>query len=134
MLLFGISGPNGLGDDSDAASGCAAGMHWNINTGACEDNDAPAAGADTGCGPGLYWNVSKQQCLPTQSGSSNSPSWWESLVSSVAKGAVQAGSAAIQKAGAPPVIVPAAKPWYTTPVGIGGIAIGIVALVMLLRR
>src|SRR5258706_4409810 len=148
MLLFGIEAPQmghtyqgyalrGFAGGADACNvdtDCMGGQTCNGSTGLCEEIGS-GDGADTGCGAGMYWNINKGQCLPvgtsSQSTTSAQAPWWSTAITALTKGVVQSQ---LPKAGAMPTAMVAATPWYQTPVGIGGIAVGIIALVLLLKK
>lgn len=128
MLLYGLSG--GLSD----VPTCSPGYVWNDVEQAC---DYPTASGPPVCSPGYVWNAAEGACdWPTgtapgapnmQTQGSGSP-WWATLTQALATGVTQG----VTSPGAPaPVVAPA---WYTTPVGIGGLAVGVILLVFLLKK
>jgi hypothetical protein len=73
--------------------------------------------------------------VPTNPDPTQTP-WWQSLVSGIAQGATHEIFGGDKPATQPtlPLPIRPAAPWYTTPIGIGGLAVGGLVLILLLRK
>ena len=160
MLFYGVNGASPLGGLRDAQTDCITacgecggqpcdGSDYNSCVAGCPN--APPAGSSAGSG---YANAC-EACLAsptttdcsgpcgtsataTRSGGSGTTMstgnsqgsgtpWYASISGSITQGAV---SAALRPGGAPVV----AQPWYTTPGGMGAIAVGLIALAVFLAK
>ncbi len=138
MLLYGLSGEaSGLGTDP---STCDPNTQYYDPT---SDSCLYFSDAGSLCNPSTqYWDPGSGQCLPFSVGGTAAPQpthsggsqgsgtpWWATLTQALATGVT---TGITKPSGAP--TLPPPKPWYTTPVGVGGIAVGLLLLVVLLRR
>jgi len=90
---------------------------------------------------GCMQQLSANRTTPGTNNTSGGSSWWEDILTSVTKGAVQ-GFTQDGKPPGPPMPgqpgyippQPPAPPWYTTPMGMGGIAAGALMLFLVLRK
>lgn len=133
MLLFGI---NGLGD-SYAGQCDPNTQYWDDSSQQCLPfASTPAPNAYSGqCNSATqYWDPGSNRCLPFAAAGAGATSagqpWYAGVISAVAQGTA---AGLTTKPAATPVLA-ASAPWYTTPIGIGAIVIGGLALFMVLRK
>ncbi len=134
MMFFGLNGNfggNGLGLDSSGNNGlpmCNMITASDSYQGPCtnDSGDDTSYAIYQGGGGNNYVN----------SGSPTSPSqnqpWWSTALSALTKGVAQGVTSGPPKPPAMPVVPP--TPWYKTPLGIGGIIFGGLAMFFVLKK